>query len=268
MKPLTALVLAGLTVFLGAGAAAAAQDFGPATPPGDEGDPTLGVGYQYYSSEWKTDNEDLSVDRFDRNIFWLNASLVFHRSWEAYVRYGFANAKIKGAFPFSPPRDFDGDYGWCLSGGVRGSFYRGEMWGIGAFFQATTYSDHEQTREGTLDPDIGSGEAAVAVRYQDQYDANIGLNFELFVEEKYIVYLGPFLYWAKTNARAEVVPESGDPVRLNGEGEQKNQVGGFIGLALPLGSTMRLNIEGQYKTRASGSISVTKSLGSVYGQSM
>jgi hypothetical protein len=253
------LLLTGCAVFAG-------QDLGHPSPTGEVWEPTIGLGYHNYTSEWKPDDPEFSQGEIKRNFFWLQVGAPFHENWEAYVRIGAADLRAPGVFPFDPPKDFEGKYTVALTFGLKGLVYSTPSWGIGPFVQASFYPDHEITESGMIPENGGAGgDALVTIRYKDMYDASFGLGGQLNATSA-IIYGGVFGYTSKVTGWGEVdlIDDPGKPERFKTDGKEKNTVGGFVGASVAIGLNTDLNLEGQYKSKASFTVSFTTRLGEFY----
>jgi len=148
----TILIAVAVSAFVLSGAVAfAASDLGPAAPYGDAGQLSLGLGYSYYASEWKSDNDSIPVDTFKQSAAYLQLNYAFTGAWEAYVRAGFANAEMLTKTlgdPFNSALDIS--VGWMpmVALGFKGLAYDGETWDAGPFVQYTIYSKYDELWQG------------------------------------------------------------------------------------------------------------------------
>ena len=66
-----------------------------------------------------------------------------------------------------------------------------------------------------------------------------------------IIYGGPVAYWAKAKAELTGTIEGEGTMTMSTTYKEKNNVGGFAGVRVPLGKGLSLEVEGQLKSRFS-----------------
>lgn len=263
MKGLIALSLVAL--LLGsAGTSLAAQDLGQPAPLGRNQEFSWGLGYHNYRSEWKGGEQDVKSGELRQNNYWIQVAYTFVEDWEFSVRFGLANLKIDTVFTqVTPPRDFEGEYGFNLTLGLKGLLWSRPNWGIGPVLQANFYSDYETEVEGTLRQDLGGEDATILARYQGWRDLNLGLAAQIDAGPV-VLYGGGFGYWTTADGRMETTPEGGLAQRHKASVEEKNNLGGYLGVRIPMGRAWSFHAEGQYKSDISFSVALTQKLGGYF----
>jgi len=252
-----ALAIAIAAIFA-TGSMVYAGQFGPPEPAAKEGKAALGIGYFNYSAKWKPKDSDGDEDKVIRqNQTYLQLSYGLAKNWEAYLRVGGADSKIKDTFwtsageaalsGFKP--DFKDGYKPFGTIGVKGVFNITPSFGIGPFFQASLYSSYKDSTSGTYDvPPVTP--ASQEIKVKNPWDINIGVGLQGKIGET-IIYGGPVAYWTKAKGEwtgtIEGVGTDTESVTL----KEKNNIGGFAGLRLPLGKGLNLEVEGQLKSRFS-----------------
>lgn len=247
------LVIGVLILFVTSSVVYAGQ-FGPPEPAAKEGKAALGIGYFYHSAKWKPKDDAWETVKAKQSQAYLQVSYGFTKNWEAYLRLGGANAKIKNAFYTSEDdpdlSGFKSDFKDGLKPfgtiGVRGVFNVSPSFGIGPFLQASLYSSYKDETTGTI---LGIP-ASQEMKVKKPREINLGLGLQYKIGEA-IIYGGPVAYW--TRAKAEWTGT------ITGVGtdtdsttfKEKNNVGGFAGVRLPLGKGLNFEVEGQLKSRFS-----------------
>jgi hypothetical protein len=241
-------VIAISVILYATGLCYAAQDLGHPAPFADYGEVSFAFGYHHYASEWKTENPDVLTGELKQNNYWIEGAYTLLDKWEFYARLGLADARIKDLFPFDPPRDFEGDYHLNFSLGLRGLLIERQRWGLGPVFQFTAYSDYEDEKTGTLPPDQDSEEAVIMARYQSWRDIAVGLAAQ--GNTQYVIfYGGVYGYWTSADGWAEVTPVEENPSRHQAKVEEKNNVGGYVGVRFPFTEAFSIRAEGQYQSK-------------------
>ncbi len=245
------LMLSGTTAF-------AAADLGPAAPYGDAGQLSLGLGYAYYSSEWKSDNTEIPVDTFKRSNAYLQLSYAFTSAWEAYVRAGFANAEMMTGTmgdPFNNPITFKDGFKPSVGVGFKGLAHNGEKWDAGPFVQYNIYGEYSELWEGSYENIY----LAAELTYESMWDLAVGGAFS-YESDFAVLTLAPYLFWSKADSKlAKTIDEEIET--LTAKLEEKNVVGGMFGVMVPMSSGFLFNVEAQYQSGFYFSVSGTKIFG-------
>jgi hypothetical protein len=246
MRTATVLTIV-IAVFALGSMALASAEFGPPTPVAQQGQFAVGVGYNYSASEWENEDAD-TVDEYcaKQNQMFVQGTYGVVNGLEVYGRLGMADATIEAPLErdIGDPTDFEGDYELYYGVGVRGHFKSHLPVIVGAVFQYNRLSTYEAT--DFIMPGLD-------VSYEDGYDVSVGLSLE-HVLSIGSIYGGGVAHWAKGSATA-IIPDAGT---ITANYQEKGNVGGFLGLRLPLGSGLIANFEGQYKSDFSVSVSLGK----------
>ena len=250
------LILAiAIAAIFAMGSAAYAGQFGPPEPAAKEGKASLGVGYFYNSAKLKPNNTaDWEEEKLTQNQTYLQLGYGFTKNWEAYLRIGGADLKVKNAITDSDltnsgPKDFKDGLKPFGTIGVKGVFNVTPSFGIGPFFQASLYSSYKD--EWTLNELGWSDQGWVKAKVKKPREINLGVGLQGKIGET-IIYGGPVAYWMKTKVELEVVNStSGDSGSDSTTYKEKNNIGGFAGVRLPLTKGLSLEVEGQLKSRFS-----------------
>jgi len=241
-----ALIVTFLILFM-AGNITYAGQFGPPEPVAKEGKISLGLGYSYYSAKWKPkDTENWDKAKVTQNQAFIRGSYCFIKNWEAYLGIGGADIKVNDAFDFNSSEDFKDSLKPFGTIGVKGVFNITPELGVGPFFQASLlFSDYKDEKTGTV---FGIPVSAT-LKYKNPWDINLGVGFQCKLENV-ILYAGPFAYWTRAKVEAEATA-LGITLTDSTTYKEKNNVGGFAGLRLPLGKGFNVEVEGQLKSRFS-----------------
>lgn len=251
------LIIAVLMLFA-MGSIVYAGQFGPPEPAAKEGKVALGVGYFNYSAKWKSKNtEDGEEEKMNQNQAYLQLGYGFTKNWEAYLRVGGADAKVRDVFYTSADdpdvagfkSDFKDGYKPFGTIGVKGVFNVTPSFGIGPFLQATLYSSYKDKTTGTYNvPPVTP--ASQEIKVKNPREINLGVGLQGKIGET-IIYGGPVAYWAKGKAEWTGTIEGVGTDTESTTLKEKNNVGGFAGVRIPLSKSLKLEVEGQLKSRFS-----------------
>lgn len=239
------VIIGVLMLFLVSNVVYAGQ-FGPPEPATKEGQLSLGIGYFYHSARWKPKATDWDSVKINQNQAYLQVGYGFVKNWEGYLRVGGADARVKEAFLFdSGTSGFKDSLKPFATIGFKALLYSSPYFGMGPFLQASLYSDYEDTKTGTiLGVPVSEG-----IRIKNPWDVNLGVGLQGKIREA-TLYGGPVVYWAGSKVEGEAgalgVMETESTAY-----KERNFVGGFAGLRLPLGKGFNVEVEGQLKSRFS-----------------
>lgn len=255
------IVIVAALVFVLASSLAYAGQFGAPEPTAKEGKAALGVGYFYSQAKSKSKDSDGEEFKATSNQAYLQLGYGLAKDWEAYVRVGGADLKIKEAFEFdnSTPDFKDGlKPGGTI--GVKGIFKVNDSFGIGPFFQASISPSYKDTKTGTLTIDDVDGDGnddtinTETLKIKNPWEVNFGIALQAKIGEV-IIYGGPVAYWQKSKGEVAIsgTGSTGNPIsgKTSFTFKEKNNVGGFAGLRIPLGKNLGIEVEGQLKSRFS-----------------
>jgi hypothetical protein len=225
---------------------AQAGQFGPQEPTAKEGGFSVSAGYTYYNGKWKTGGDDYKVTQ---NLAFIQGSYTFNKLWEAYARVGGANMKAEDIFATGESlRDKTQPFG---SIGLKGLLYDTPSFGIGPFFQASyLFGSYKDDRTVVA----AGGTGTLDAKWKNQWDISFGLGMQTKING-FILYGGPFLYWAQSTLDyTSTVP--GSRSSLSYTFKEKNNVGGFLGLRMPITKKISIDVEGELKNNVAGGIKV------------
>lgn len=265
------LVLAiAIAAIFATGSMVYAGQFGPPEPAAKEGKTALGVGYFYHSAKSKPKDTVAGVvstagDTFNwgegkgtSNQAYLQLGYGFTKNWEAYFRVGGADDKAKdafytGAYSAGFKSDFKDGYKPFGTIGVKGVFNVTPSFGIGPFLQASLYSSYKDSTSGTF----AGYSVTQEVKVKKPREINLGIGLQGKIGET-IIYGGPVAYWAKnkTELTGKVVGATWavtgtDTLAFSTTYTEKNNIGGFAGIRVPLGKGLNFEVEGQLKSKLS-----------------
>ncbi len=224
-----------------------ADQYGAPEPTAQPGKVALTLGYTYYDSKWNSSDFKNDV-KISQNRIFIQGSYSFVKDWEGYARFGMADFKSK---------DFWEDYsGWTDAGdmtdgfkpygtiGIRGLLYNNGIFGIGPFAQGTY---HFGEYKDTLFFDANNN---ATVKIENMWDITAGVAAQVKVANIITIYGGPFVYWTGARAKSEGM-DAGNPFSDSYKPEEKNNVGGFLGVRVPITKGVSFNVEGQMKSQVS-----------------
>ncbi|HAK88802.1 MAG: hypothetical protein A2077_02640 [Nitrospirae bacterium GWC2_46_6] len=255
----TAVIFAVL-IFVLAGSAAYAGQFGPPEPAAKEGKVALGIGYFHSQTKIQpNDTTNFKESKMTQNQAYLNMGYGLAKNWETYLRVGIADDKAAPGFETTDrsgiKSDFKDSYKPFGTIGIKGVFNVTDSFGIGPFFQASLYSSYEDSASGTVS--TGSSETQT-VKVKNPREINLGIGLQGKIGET-IIYGGPVAYWVKNKTEwagklgaGTVYAATGtDTYVLSTTYKEKNNIGGFAGIRIPLSKSLNLEVEGQLKSKFS-----------------
>lgn len=236
------------------GSAVYAGQFGPPEPAAKEGKASLGVGYFYYSAKFKTTDSDGGEGKVTQNQAYLQLGYGITKNWEAYLRVGGADAKAPDMFYTSADdpdlagfkSDFKDGYKPFGTIGVKGVFNVTPSFGIGPFLQATLSSSYKDSTSGTV---LGFP-ATQEVKVNNPREINLGVGLQGKIGDV-IIYGGPVAYWTKFKAEWTGTVPGVVTETVSITLKEKNNIGGFAGVRVPLGKGLSVEVEGQMKSKFS-----------------
>lgn len=249
-----ALVIAIAAIFA-MGSVVYAGQFGPPEPAAKEGKAALGIGYFYSSAKLKPKNTvDFKEREANQNQTYLQLSYGIIKNWEVYFRVGGADIKVKKFFDDPTitnvgPVNLKDSLKPFGTIGVKGVFDVTPSFGIGPFLQASLYSSYKD--EWTLN-ELGWSDSGYAkAKWKKPWDINLGISAQAKIGEV-ILYGGPAAYWNKAKAEQDIKNLTAGSSGIDSTTyKEKNNVGGFAGVRVPLGKGLSIEVEGQYKSKFS-----------------
>jgi len=257
-KYLKVIVISAFLIFAAQETSATGGLFGPPERISREaGGIHTGIGYWYQEDKYK--NETEHVIRQNQVYSHLGYGV---RNWEMYARVGISDLKISDAFrsnqasTTTSKNDFEDNWKFFGTLGVKGFYPFNKTFGMGAFLQGSYYfSDFTDSVSGTDNGAPFTTELTV----KNLWDVNFGISFQATVPYGIKLYIGPYACYseAKTSLSANIpgLKFGAGDVRL----ENKANAGGFAGVDLPLAKGFHLNVEGQYSASFSVGAAITYS---------
>lgn len=257
-KHLKVILIAAFLLFTVQGMADADGPFGPPQSISREtGGLHTGIGYWYHEDKYQNDTE--WVTRQNQIFSQLGYGT---KTWGIYGRVGVADLKILDAFRSAPSlattskNDFEdsGDFFGML--GTKGFYPFNKTLGIGAFVQGSYYfTDFTDDVSGSF-----KGVPFRAnLKVENLWDVQGGIGFQATVPYGIKLYVGPYAYYSE----AQTSHSQNIPILKVETGEatikSTTNLGGFIGLDVPLAKGFHLNVEGQFSERFSVGAVVTYS---------
>ena len=252
------MMLAAFILLSGQKMAAAAGLLGPPQSISKEaGGLQTGIGYWYQEDKYKNDTE--WVTRQNQIYSHLGYGT---KTWEIYGRVGVSDLKILDAFRSTPgsaatsKNDFEDTGGFLGTLGAKGFYPFHKTLGIGAFVQGSYYfTDFTDDASGSFNGVPFRANLTV----KNLWDVQGGIGFQATVPYGIKLYIGPYAYYSEAQtSHSQNIPvleyETGDATI-----KSMTNLGGFIGLDVPLARGFHLNVEGQFSESFSGGAVVTYS---------
>jgi hypothetical protein len=246
MKTITiAISLLALCAFCGI---ASAGQFGTTEPTASPGKFSLGLGYFNENMSWQS--TVYNNFRTTSNQGFVQVSYGIAKPLEVYGRIGGANMKMKDFSPYIS--DNAKPFGTL---GLKYQFYKGTIFGFGAFAQGSYYSYFNDsamapgiTTSGTIVPN-----AIYDYKIKNYYNLNAGLSAQAKFKS-FIVYGGGFLYRSRAKVESTTSGIIGTTFRtsyFNDNIKERNNLGAFLGVKIPITKQLGLNLELQQREYSS-----------------
>lgn len=252
------LIVTLLILFMTANIAYAGQ-FGAMEPVSELGKVSLGIGYFYYSDKLEPkDREGTWIgwkkSKITQNQAYLQLGVGIMPNSEVYFRVGGADIKVPDAFLTSADgpelagfkdklKDSLKPFGTI---GIKGGYNFAPPFGIGYFVNTSLGSNYRDKTAGTF---LGVP-ATQEMKIKRPWEVNLGVALQGKIGEV-LLYGGPLVYWARSKVEWEgTIPGVGS-ISDSTTYKEKNNLGGFAGLRLPLGKGFNIEVEGQLKSRFS-----------------
>ena len=238
------------------GIAVAGGPFGPPEPiakPG--GGLHTAFGYWYQQDTYKNGTEYA----IRQNQIYSEAGYGFGNRWEVHARIGLSDLKVMDAYRSTSAstvafrNDFAENWKFFTAVGAKGFYPINGVFGIGSFIHGTYYfSDFTDKVSGTQT----GAPYSVDVGVKGLWDVNFGVGLQATVPYGVKMYIGPYIYYSEARIAssatiAGLAVTAGEATIRN-----KNVLGGFAGVEVPLPKGFRLNLEGQYSERLSAGVAV------------
>ena len=184
------------------------------------------------------------------------------QTWEIYGRVGISDLKVLDAFSSTQgsaatsKNDFQDNGEFFGTLGAKGFYPFNKAIGIGAFVQGSYYfTDFTDDVSGSFN----GVPFRADLKVKSLWDVNLGIGFQATVPYGINLYIGPYISYSEAKAS---IPQNIPGLKFKtGDVTIKNttNIGGFIGLDVPLAKGFHLNVEGQYSERFSVGVAVTYS---------
>jgi hypothetical protein len=209
---------------------ASAGPFGPPEPLNDTGKFSLGLGYWFDKSKMELSDDHLSSKS---NQYYVLGNYTFLKDWEVYGKLGGADEKMHSSDTWQRFSDGAEIFGTL---GFKNMFYGNGNFGVGAFVEGSWYGDHRGVTT-------------------NQWDANFGISGQykmLMGNRKVTLYGGPFAYVHQADSDMAL-----NPAVPQDDLKSRHNVGGFLGLQIPVIKQVFFTAEAQMKDRLSGGASLS-----------
>ncbi len=236
---------------------ASAAEFGPPEPLAAPGKLAIGIGWSHAGERLEpVDRAFLGTQdfwqntRFSQTAWYLQANLGLVKNWEAFARFGFASLRGKDTFVYDTGTDNFRDSGqFFTTVGAKGVLYSNPAFKMGPFssfsmgpiLKTTFYSEYRDSSSGLL------GGALVSMDYKvkDMWDINLAWSMQTKINSL-TLFAGPYIFWKSLRSDLAInVPGVGvfaDATNYR----SYNNVGGFVGLRVPVIKHITLDVEGRY----------------------
>jgi hypothetical protein len=238
-------LLLGLSLLLSLGTASAGQ-FGAPEPISNDGNFSLGVGYFYYSNEYK--------NRTTNDTFKLKQNMIYaqftasYRQVEFYGRVGGADMRIDDkAFTTSAPgysgfkSDFSDDtFEPFVTVGAKGAWEFAPHFSLGPNLQASYFIKNSDQTTGT----VSGAPATQKLEIGDSYQVDLGV----FLQAKFkpvTFYAGPFIYLVRGDFTKENTI-SGITTKTRDKFEENSNFGGAGGIRINIYRGLSVELEARY----------------------
>jgi len=224
-----------------------ANSFGPVKPTAKPGRISQEIGVSHFIGEWSGNDETFDDTTVEQNRIHVQAGYGFDGNWEAYLRAGVADVELQEGFSVDDSGMQD-DLKPFASLGVKGLFFRSKNFHVGAFAQASLYSDYKDRKTVELIPGQLVKEELLL---KDFWDASAGIAFQV---EKggFDLYFGPMFYVSRATLEAEATILSlNTKETFSTDYQEKEYIGSFFGLSIPVSTYGEIVFEGQYESRLS-----------------
>jgi hypothetical protein len=248
-KRLKVILMAAFILSAVQGMAAADGLFGsPQSISRETGGLHTGIGYWYHEGKYKNGSE--WVTRQNQIFSQLGYGTT---TWEIYGRAGISELKIVDAFRTTPSsaatskNDFEDNGEFFGTLGTKGFYPFNKTFGIGAFVQGSYYfTDFKDDVSGSSNGIPFSANLKV----KNLWDVNGGIGFQATVPYGIKLYIGPYASYSEAKASlSQTIP--GLKFETKDATIKSTNIGGFIGLDLPLAKGFHLNVEGQFSEKFS-----------------
>jgi hypothetical protein len=233
-----------------------AGQFGPPEPDAGHGKFSVGIGYFFNSNEVKISPDiDTAKGKINQNYTYLKLGYGFIKNWEIYTNIGGMDfQQDSDNFSFDMKSSFK-PFG---SIGIKGLLWGNSNFGIGPFIQAG-FSSGFKDEKWSNDPDPDGDNAYLRNEVKNLWDVNLGISAQAKIE-KIVFFGGAFVFKkrAELEHKADVYDyQGGTYVYHHSLGsytvdiKERSNIGGFVGVKLPLIKRLNFEVEGQYNGKFS-----------------
>jgi hypothetical protein len=225
--------------------------FGPAEPKADpeKNKFAFDAGYFYQTANMEPSSSAWDNQKIQQNNAYLQVSFAPVKYFEMYLRGGAADFKAPDAFNLGTTTVNFGDNPKMFgTAGIKYFLYNSQNFGFAPFLQGSYYSTYKDN--------IGFVSAGTTysteVKFKNPWDINVGFILQAKLQ-KITFYGGPFAYWFKTKVENSTSPALAGSANANSSTtyEEQNNIGGFLGVRIPITGNISFDVEGQYKSRFS-----------------
>jgi hypothetical protein len=224
----TWVLILSLIICISISGIAYAGDFGPPEPTAKAGALSVGVGYFYHTSKWEPDKGNFNDIKVFQNHVYLQLSYCIVKNLEFYLRGGGADFKANNT-GIGEFRKAMKPFG---TAGIKAVVYDYNGFAIGPFVQGSLFSDFEQER-------------SITIKFLHPWEVNAGIGLQL-KRNDFILYGGPVAYWSRAKVKSKVSGTTNSTTF-----GETGDVGGFLGLKIPLYTGLSIEMETQLKSRIS-----------------
>jgi hypothetical protein len=251
MKNFLSIALTILLIFIANSTAAAAGLFGaPQTVSREAGGLNTAIGYQYHEDTY-TNGADYIIRQ---NEIYSQAAYGASNLWEICARIGVSDLKVFDAFTSTDAstttdkNDFEENWKFFGTLGVKGFYPLNKTFGIGAFIEGTYYfSNFTDDVAGSH----GSKPFTTDLKVKNLFDVNFGVGFQAIIHHDIKLYAGSYIYYSEAKLSSAASIPGLEYTTGNVSIKNRSIAGGFAGVDMPLAKGFRLNMEGQYSDRFS-----------------
>jgi len=200
---------------------------------------SFGIGYQYQQEKFSSNfNGNF---RTGQNQEFVQVNVGLFPGWEGYLRGGIADMRA------------DTNPGWSDSPkafgaiGLKGIVWKNQMFAIGPFGEFSYCDKYSENI-------IVSPTSSVRTTVSNQYAVKAGVMASAKVA-KLTIYAGPYYSWVNGDAKYDVYLGNRMIGSLSENLTAKGQVGGLVGVKIPINAKFSVNAEGQFSdVSASGGV--------------
>jgi hypothetical protein len=256
LKNFLRIALTVLLIFINTTAAVAGLFGAPQTVSKESGGLNTAIGYWYHEDTY-TNGADHIIRQ---NEIYSQVAYGANNIWELYARIGISDLKLSSVFTSADAstttdkNDFEENWKFFGTLGVKGFYPINKTFGIGAFIQGTYYfSNFTDDVAGTS----YSTPFTTNLKVKNLFDVNFGVGFQATIPYGIKLYAGPYICYSEAKVSLAANIPGLEYASGNVTIENRSIGGGFAGIDILLTKGFRLNVEGQYSDRFSAGAAVT-----------